>query len=579
MATTWQGRISEWLSPSFSASMTDAVTYKFERTADSFTYSAGNTLTLPVSITMGGRRHGLGFLVALDDVDGIPLIRRTLVQARYAWSPEKRTLLLAPGSATKPESLESTLGQVLSPAFEARCLSCHGQPDPAASGKAGGVHCEACHGPGSAHLSGVASGHPEQGIRNPARLSNEDSMQVCAQCHVGLTKFSDPSPDDLLIANQVRAIQSSECYLQSGKAFSCTACHNPHSDAADDSQAIAACLGCHSTQSKVRAAICPINASNSCTGCHMPAVDRGPLHLVDHLIRVHPEQIVARKTRTGQPTNVRPISEYLRLIATNSPSSADAAKVRLNQGESFYTVARQISSDPSSAIGGYLGRRTLSELAPELAEAAARLKHAEVSAVIKSNGRWVILQRLPRDFRYDAETLQSQAEMLATSGDAASAVKKAQEALMIYPRFLRALNFIGLTFTQNGNPKKGADVLGVSTRLYPGDATAQFLLAASLNLHGDSAAATNAYRRAIELDPDFTSAYINLGMIFYKAHDWLAAIQCFRQGLQIDPLSAELNYNLSRALERSGDSRAANQAAQLARRLNPELVKQRESTN
>jgi tetratricopeptide (TPR) repeat protein len=579
MATTWQGRVSAWLPLSFQASITDSIAYHFKRNLDSMSYSLGETLTLPVAISMGGRRHGLGFLVALDQVDGIPLARRTLVQARYAWSPEKNTLVLAPGSAPRPDSLESTLGEVLSPTFESRCLACHGQPDASGSGKAGGVHCEACHGPGSAHLSGVAAGHPQQGILNPARLSNEDSMQVCAQCHVGLTRFSDPSPDDLLIANQVRAIQSSECFLQSGKAFSCTTCHNPHADATDDNKAITACLGCHSTQAKVRAAICPVNSATGCTNCHMPAIDRGPLHLVDHLIRVHPEQKVESKQGTGQPTTVRPISEYLRLIATNSSASASGAKMRLNQGESFYDVARQLSTDPSAAIGGYLGRKTLSDLATDLAQEAARLKHSEVSGVIESNGRWVILQRLPRDFRYDAEALQNQAESLAASGNPAAAIKKAQEALMIYPQFLRALNFIGLTFTQNGNPKKGGAVLSVSTRLYPEDAIAQFLLAASLNLSGDPSAAKTAYRRAIELDPDFTAAYANLGMLLYDAHNWQSAVQYFRQGLQINPLSAELNYDLSLALTKTGDDSGAAQAKKLARRLDPDLVKQHETIN
>ena len=241
---------------------------------------------------MGGRRHGLGFLLPVNQIDGIPLARPTLVQARYAWSAEKEKLLIAPGCAAgKPQSLESALGLVLSPTFEARCLSCHGRPSQLGSGNNGGVHCESCHGPGSEHLAAIGRGAPQQGIINPKRLSAEDSMAICARCHVGLARFSDPSPDDLLVANQVRAIQSSECFLQSRPAFSCTLCHDPHNDSvARDTRAVSACLGCHSSKTNLHAAICPVNAATGCIGCHMPSVEMGPLHLVDHLIRVHPEQ-------------------------------------------------------------------------------------------------------------------------------------------------------------------------------------------------------------------------------------------------------------------------------------------------
>src|SRR5436305_150329 len=81
------------------------------------------------------------------------------------------------------------------------------------TGQGGGVHCESCHGPGSRHLTELGRGNASQGIVNPKRLSTEGSIAVCAQCHVGLARFSDPAPEDLLIANQVRAIRSSECFL------------------------------------------------------------------------------------------------------------------------------------------------------------------------------------------------------------------------------------------------------------------------------------------------------------------------------------------------------------------------------
>jgi tetratricopeptide (TPR) repeat protein len=90
-----------------------------------------------------------------------------------------------------------------------------------------------------------------------------------------------------------------------------------------------------------------------------------------------------------------------------------------------------------------------------------------------------------------------------------------------------------------------------------------------LRLLEDQAKASDAYRRVIALDADFTAAYVNLGMLSYSSGDWQAAIRTFRQGLQIDPLCAELYRDLGLALARSGDAAAANRATALARKLGP----------
>ena len=532
MATTWQDRMTSWLPADFKATVADDLPYELKRSDSKFTYSVGK-MTLPVDILMGGRRHGLGFLIPISQLDGIPLVRPALIQARYAWSPEKKKLLLAPGCfSAKPETLEAALGLVLSPTFEKRCLSCHGQ--------ASGVRCENCHQPDAKHFA--------------------KDNGVCAQCHVGLTRFSDPSPDDLLVANQVRALESSECFVQSGKAFSCVACHDPHNDATDDKRAVRTCLGCHATSVNKHAAICPVNAADGCIGCHMPSVEMGPLHLVDHLIRVHPEQKVQAASHSAElRTQVRPVSGYLRMIVANTAEAAAHARERILSGESFYNVAQETSVDKTAAIGGYLGRQRF--------ETGAWLDYGESSEVRQKDGRWLLRQRLPRDFRWQAEQLQNAAEDLAARGDAAGAIEKAQDALKIYPQFLRALSFIGITYAQSGNVKKGADVLALAARMYPQDAPTKFALASALEALGDTDRAAAAYKQTIALEPDFTAAYSKLGMISYSSGDWQAAIKTFRQGLQIDPLSAELNYGLGLALTRSGETAAGQQALTLANRL------------
>jgi tetratricopeptide (TPR) repeat protein len=290
----------------------------------------------------------------------------------------------------------------------------------------------------------------------------------------------------------------------------------------------------------------------------MPSVEMGPLHLVDHLIRVHPEQQTPAAHST-QKSQFEPISAYLRIIVANTDEAAEKARQRVLSGESFYKVALESSVDPSASIGGYQGRKPLP---PDLS-----LTYGEMSEVFQNAGHWEIVQRLPRDFRWQAEQLQHEAERLATQGDPAAAIQKSQEALKIYPHFLRALNFIGITYAQNGNAQKGASVLTLAARLYPDDGATKFSLASVLEDLGDTKAAIHEYQQAIALEKDFVAAYVRLGILFESTNDRARAIKTFSDGLQIDPLSADLNYNLGLTLTRNGELESAKGPAALTRRL------------
>jgi tetratricopeptide (TPR) repeat protein len=584
MAGTWQGRTTSRLPASFDVQATNSSTYQVRRSEGGFQCSIGlpdgSQTTLHVETIMGGSRHGLGFLIRIKEIDGIPLARAVLVQARYAWSLSQSKLLLAPGcSAAKPDNYESAVGLTLSPTFESKCLACHGEPNAKGpAGKTGGVHCETCHGPGSGHLLAIGQGNPRAGIVNPAGLSPEQNIAICAQCHVGLARFSDPAPADLLVANQVRALESSECFLQSGKAFSCTACHDPHiATPSDDKRAVNTCLGCHSTRAKPHAAICPVNSSGGCIGCHMPSVEMGPLHLVDHMIRVHPDQEVsAHASDPARSSQIRPISAYLRLIATNTEANTAKARERVTQGESFYNVAREMSVNYTAPIGGYLGRKNIADLgSSSLADAAAALHYGQTSGAVRENGRWAILQRMPRDFRWQAGQLQREAEDRMRQGDAAGAIEKSREALTVYPHFLRALASISAVYLQRGNPKKASEILRVAEHLYPQDAGVEFALAECLARLGDRAGAAKGYARTIELDPDFVDAYVNLGRSLYSDGEFRKASETFRRGLKIDPLSGELYYGLGMALSHDGDASGADRTLLLARRLAPNVAQSR----
>jgi tetratricopeptide (TPR) repeat protein len=580
MASTWLALPVPLLSAHFDERKTegtgDGLRYEVRRVANRFEFSVvksgGKVLALPVDAVVGGHRHGVSFLLHIDQIDGIPLERPAVLEGRYAFSL-RGSLVLSPGFPTeKPTNVEDMLGRSLSPRFEERCLACHGEPNTLGAGKPGGVRCESCHGPALAHVSSFSSGNRAQ-VR-PDDLKGAKSMAVCAQCHSGLSLagHSDPLPDDVLVSSQVPALRASECFIQSGENLKCTDCHNPHQDSAAVSQQTTdTCLRCHSAASAQHAAICPINATHDCIGCHMPSIEKNSFRLTDHWIRVHPEQGIEAKTPHEElRSTVTPKREFLRIIAVENSAQADAAQARLAKGESFGTVAHAVSIDPTAPGGGYIGGMELKDMSAKLAAAAANLPYGGTSGIVDSGDRHIILQRLPRDFKWKADQLFQQASALKERGDLKGAILKDQEALGIYPYFLRALVLMGAALGEAGDAARASEVLRFAVQSYPRDASAQFNLA--LTLGKKPAEQIEALRRVIDLDPDLIATYESMGAALYSTGQAERAISVFHQGLQIDPLSATLYYDLGLALKQQGDEAASKRALTLAGKLDPGIA-------
>ncbi len=581
MAKTWHGTTSSALPANFDASKAEESTpghvSEVKRVRGSFQYRVtlpnGKTLLLPVETIIGGERHGLSFLLRIHEVDNIQLDRAALLEGRYAYSPAQRALVLSPGfSPEAPGTYEDAVGNVLSPTFEKRCLTCHGEPNTLGAGTAGGVHCESCHGPAFSHIAAVAKGKPRAGVINPARLSVNEQIAVCAQCHTGFTFQSDPMPDDLLVSNQVNALRRAECFIQSGERLSCTGCHDPH----DDSQNVAArtvetCLSCHAVSVNRHAAICPVNAKSECIGCHMPSIQKASFRMTDHWIRVHPEQgATAQDHGPMLRSQVRPVREFLRLIVAPDRETAAAASKRLAAGETFSKVAHDLSADPTAPGGGYIGDIELSQLDAKVAEAAGRLWYGQTSDVVDLGNRYILLNRLPRDFKWEANRLFQQATDLKARGDVKGAMEKDQQALAVYPYFLRAMILMATTLGEAGDAARAGEILRFAAQSYPKDASAEFNLA--LTLRDQPGEQIAALERAIDLDPDMVAAYESLGAAQYTAGREQNAIETFRKGLLIDPLSAKLNYDLGLALVKQGDEAGGRRRLALAAKADPQTI-------
>jgi tetratricopeptide (TPR) repeat protein len=582
MAQTWRGTIAGFPESKFDEGSKDTsasqpIHYDVRRNGSQVVFSVtdggSEPWTVPVDSIIGGKRHGISFLLSVDRISGMSLERPAMLEARYALLPTG-ALILSPGfPKEQPQDLEHKLGRVLSPTFELRCLTCHGKPGTLGAGKDGGVLCESCHGPASAHVaSAKGGGVGQQQLVRPKSLKGNASMDVCAQCHSGFKPraHADPLPEDLLVSSQVPALRHSECFIQSDGHLSCTACHNPHEDSATVSQSsVNVCLRCHSLSRPQHAAICSVNRTEGCIGCHMPGVQVDSFRVTDHWIRVQPDFAPMRHTQgPALRSQVIPKREFLRLISVASEEDMKTVKDRLAKGEPFGSVAHDLSLDQSALAGGFIGDVALAEMAPELRTAAAHLEEDSESDAIRVGNTLIILHRQSRDFRWIAGRLIREAQNLNDQGDRTLAIKKAKQALDAYPYQLSGLNLMGIMFRQAGDVNRARAILGFAAQTYSQDAATQFHFA----LLQDSPYQIEQLRRAIELDPDIVAAYQSLGTALSASGQYAAAIETFRAGLKINPLSAVLYYDLGLALKEQGDATGAANALALAVRIDPKFA-------
>jgi hypothetical protein len=185
-----------------------------------------------------------------------------------------------------------------------RCLECHANyfesqtPPPNRYTKDSlvlGIGCERCHGPGAEHVKREKSAKPpaagsaEIAIVNPARLSHERQMDMCALCHAGAgeqlapalsfrpgdaiadyVKITMPPPDAPVDVhgNQVQALEHSKCFT-SGK-LTCATCHNVHQTQEEANAFSKHCMTCHTVAACGRFKTMGESIRGKCIACHMP---------------------------------------------------------------------------------------------------------------------------------------------------------------------------------------------------------------------------------------------------------------------------------------------------------------------
>jgi predicted CXXCH cytochrome family protein len=586
MARTWQGvAINPQLPANYFETHAEgpapAIEYALKRIGQSLQYRAQMPgqppLDFPVESMVGGERHGISFLFRVPALDGLPLPRARLLEARYFHYAEGNQLAFSLGfPEEKPSTYETALGRVLTPYLEKRCLGCHGAPRTYGTHIETGVSCENCHGPGQAHLTAAGRHARDLHILNPNKLPVADRMRPCSQCHAGSSVVEDPMPDDTLISDQVTALKNSECWRQSGGEITCTNCHDPHRDAPRAvlvARSEKTCLGCHSAAVTKHAGLCPVNRLTGCVGCHMASEKRGAFTIAEHWIRVQPEpQTPVPAQNPAWRTTITPKHLYIRKIVLDDREKASAIRQQLLSGGSFFELARVNSIERGTINGGYLGDLEASQLDPAWSAAALKLQPGEISDVVEAGGKYIVLQRMPRNFREDAEAVFNKAMELRKQGKQQEATNEMLEALKIYPHLLRAMTWLGAAYGQSGNPTVSAGILTIATQLYPRDAGAHFNLALAYGATANTEEIPE-YRRTLDIDPDYVLAYLNWGAALYEKGQYEEAIKIYREGIDVNPLFASLHYSLGLALQQENKIAEADAEMALAKKIDPNVGK------
>jgi tetratricopeptide (TPR) repeat protein len=78
-----------------------------------------------------------------------------------------------------------------------------------------------------------------------------------------------------------------------------------------------------------------------------------------------------------------------------------------------------------------------------------------------------------------------------------------------------------------------------------------------------------AYRKAVELDPNSAGALVNLGTIYFNAHQWKEAELYYTQAIEVDPDYALAHFDLANLCDERGNHALALEHYLTALRLSP----------
>ncbi|OOZ41579.1 hypothetical protein BOW53_03460 [Solemya pervernicosa gill symbiont] len=141
-----------------------------------------------------------------------------------------------------------------------------------------------------------------------------------------------------------------------------------------------------------------------------------------------------------------------------------------------------------------------------------------------------------------------------------------------YPNATDAQHGLGTIALQRGDLERAIELLESATSAPQENAQHLKDLGNAYASAGKGEAAENAFRTAINVDPDFFAAHANLGNSLLARGEPEQAITCYQTAISLRPEIPQLHDNLGTALRSKGDLRAAAEAYQKALDIAPTLL-------
>jgi predicted O-linked N-acetylglucosamine transferase (SPINDLY family) len=163
---------------------------------------------------------------------------------------------------------------------------------------------------------------------------------------------------------------------------------------------------------------------------------------------------------------------------------------------------------------------------------------------------------------------------LQQAGRFSDAAEIYRQILAVDPKHADALHLLGLVAYHDGDYAQAVDLIMQAlsqheSEIFYGN------LGNALSARGMRAAATESFRQAIALKPDYVPAHNNLGNLLREEGRLTQAVECFKTVITLQPDYAEAHNNLANALVDLGELDAAIGAYRRALALKPGLLEAR----
>jgi len=132
--------------------------------------------------------------------------------------------------------------------------------------------------------------------------------------------------------------------------------------------------------------------------------------------------------------------------------------------------------------------------------------------------------------------------------------------------------FLGkLQETEKTEPPGWAEKFARFVRLHPENALAHYYYAVALGkrepIRGNAAVIESELKRAMEIDTQLGSAYLEIGILYSQRKDYPEAISALQKAIEITPLPAEAHYRLGQVFNHMGEAEKATKEIELFKQI------------